>query len=204
MVLLVLVCIINAGLGVTFALGTRGVINAAEAKDQQAFIAACVVQFGIIFGILLTLFLSRQIKERLTMDLERDWKRQLLNGLLHGDYSGVSAYHSGELLNRLNNDVRILNTGIVNILPNLASMITRLVGAVAVLVALEPWFTLVVLGAGIVVILATSVIRKNLKNLNKRVSESEGRVSGFIQETLENVREIRATNQEDRFLKTRS
>ena len=126
------------------------------------------------------------------MDLERDWKRQLLGGLLHSDYAGVSKYHSGELLNRLNNDVRILDTGIVAILPNLASMVTKLVAAVGVLIAMEPMFTLVIIAAGLAVLLVTSVIRKNLKNLNKRVSEAEGRVSGFIQETLEKLLMVQA------------
>lgn len=192
MVLLILVCIANAVLGVSFALGTRGVIDGAISGDRTAFLRACFVQLSIIFGILLTLTLNRHLKERLTMDLERDWKRELLSGLLHGDYASVSAYHSGELLNRLNNDVRILNTGIVTILPSLASMVTRLVAAVAVLIAIEPLFTLVVLAAGLAVILLTSIIRKNLKGLNKQVSEAEGRVSGFIQETLEKLLMVQA------------
>jgi ABC-type bacteriocin/lantibiotic exporter with double-glycine peptidase domain len=71
-------------------------------------------------------------------------------------------------------------------------MITKLVAAFAVLVAMEPLFTLVVVAAGLAVILVTSVIRKNLKNLNKRVSEAEGRVSGFIQETLEKLLMVQA------------
>ncbi len=192
MVLLVALCIANALLGVSFALGSRGVIDGAVSGDKDAFIRACIMQMLIILGILTTLTINRHMKERLTMDLERDWKRQLLGGLLHGDYAGVSQYHSGELLNRLNNDVRILDSGIVTIVPSLASMITRLISAIAVLIAIEPMFTLVVLAAGLAVILLTSIVRKNLKNLNKRVSEAEGRVSGFIQETLEKLLMVQA------------
>ena len=192
MVLMILTGIVNATLGVTFALGTKGVIDGATSGDRNRFLVACLVQLAIIAGILLSLTLMCHMTERLTMDLERDWKRQLLSGLLHGDYAGVSSYHSGELLNRLNNDVRILDTGIVNILPNLAAMITKLVAAVLVLIAMEPMFTLVVLAAGVAVILVTSVVRKNLKTLNKKVSESEGRVSGFIQETLEKLLMVQA------------
>ena len=123
-VLVVVLCIANALLGVSFALGSRGVIDGAISGDKQTFLRACMVQLAIILGILITLTINRHLKERLIMDLERDWKRQLLGGLLHGDYSGVSQYHSGELLNRLNNDVRILNTGIINIVPSLSSMTT--------------------------------------------------------------------------------
>ena len=192
LVLLVVLCIANALLGVSFALGSRAVIDGAISGNREVFIRACIMQLAIIVSILTTLTLSRHMKERIIMDLERDWKRQLLGGLLHSDYAGVSKYHSGELLNRLNNDVRILNSGVVTIVPNLASMITKLISAVAVLIAIEPMFTLVVLVAGSAVILLTSIVRKNLKNLNKQVSEAEGRVSGFIQETLEKLLMVQA------------
>ena len=49
-----------------------------------------------------------------------------------------------------------------------------------------------VVAAGVAVLLVTSVIRRNLKNMNKRVSEAEGRVSGFIQETLEKLLMVQA------------
>ena len=191
-VVIVVLCVVNALLGVGFALGTQGVIDSAVSRDKNEFIRACLVQLSIIIGILTTMTINRQLKERLTMDLERDWKRTLLSGLLHGEYVGVSKYHSGELLNRLNNDVRIMNTGIINIVPNVASMVTKLVAAISVLIVMEPKFTLVVLAAGVAVIIVTSIIRKNLKNLNKRVSEAEGRVSGFIQETLEKLLMVQA------------
>lgn len=183
---------VNAILSVSFALGTRGVIDSATSGVRADFIHACLIQGGIILGILLTRTLNRHLKDRLLMDLDRDWKRQLLHGLLHGDYLSISAYHSGELLNRLNNDVRILDNGIVTLLPSLAAMSTRLVSVISVLIAMEPMFTLVVAAAGVIVILFTGIIRRNLKALNKRVSEHEGKVSGFIQETLEKLLMVQA------------
>jgi ATP-binding cassette subfamily B protein len=129
----------------------------------------------------------RHLRDRLQADLERDWKRNLLHGLLHGDYAEVSAYHSGELLNRLNNDVSRVNDGILTIAPSAASMVTRLVAAVSVLGVLDGRFTLLIVLAGVVVITATAIMRRKLKELNKRVSEHDGKVSGFLQETMEKL-----------------
>ena len=114
----------NALFGVFFALGSRGVIDSAVAGDPRAFLRACLVQGGIIAGILICLTVSRHLRDRLSADLERDWKQKLLHGLLHGEYSAVSGYHSGELLNRLNNDVAKVNESILSILPGFASMAT--------------------------------------------------------------------------------
>ena len=177
----------NALLVVCFALGTRGVIDAAVEAERELFIRACGKQAAIIAGILLTLTILRHMRERLRADLERDWKQRLLHGLLHGDYTAVSAYHSGELLNRLNNDVAKVDDGILNIIPNAAAMVTRLVAAVVVLGTLDLRFTLAMLALGVVVLMATAVMRHKLKELNKKVSMHDGKVSGFLQEIMEKL-----------------
>jgi len=182
----------SAFFGVIFALGTRNVINSATSGSKAAFLSACLQQGGIILAIVLCLTLYRHLHAQLTAVLDRDWKQDLLHHLLHGDYEKVSAYHSGELINRLNNDVRAVNEGLLATLPGLASMVTRLGAVLAVLTAMDPLFTLVMAAAGVVVVTATAFARKKLKTLNKRVSESEGKVSGFMQEVLEKLLLVQA------------
>ncbi len=177
---------------VFFALGSRGVIDSAVTGDRQAFFRAGLHQALIITGILVCLTIVRHLKERLMADLERDWKQRLLHGLLHGDYAAVSGYHSAELLNRLNNDVAKVNDGIVTILPSFAAMAARLAAAVVVLGVLDAGFTMLIAGLGLVVIFATGVMRQKLKDLNKQVSDCDGRVSGYLQETMEKLLMVQA------------
>lgn len=182
----------HALLGVLFALGSRGVIDSAVAGDQERFLKACLYQGGIVLGILICLLIVRHLRERLTADLEWDWKQRLLHGLLHGEYSAVSGYHSAEILNRLNNDVAKVDNGIIMILPNLASMVARAVAAVIVLGSLDLRFTLLMAALGAVVIPLTAVLRKRIKSLTKAVSECDGRVSGHLQETIEKLLIVQA------------
>lgn len=190
--LLIAAQVANALLLVFFALGSRGVIDSAVAGDSAGFARACGWQAAIIAGILLSVTLLRHLRDKLSAELERDWKRQLLHGLLHGEYTAVSGYHSAELLNRLNNDVTKVNTGILNVLPNGAAMVTRLAAAVVVLGALDPVFTVVIALAGAVVIAVTGVLRRHLKELNKQVSSHDGLVSGLLQEVMEKLLMVQA------------
>lgn len=182
----------HALFSVFFALGSRGVIDSAVAGQKAAFVSAGFRQAGIILGILICLTAVRHLRERLRADLERDWKGQLLHGLLQGEYAEVSRYHSAELLNRLNNDVTKVNDGILSVLPRTASMATRLMAAVVVLGVLDLKFTVLVALLGILVITATGLMRRRLKDLNKQVSEHDGRVSGFLQETMEKLLMVQA------------
>ena len=182
----------HALLSVFFALGSRGVIDSAVGGDAGQFVVACLKQAGIIAGILICLTLSRHLLERLRADLDRDWKRQILHGLLHGEYAAVSSYHSAELLNRLNGDVNKVNDGVLTVVPSAAAMITRLIAAVTVLGTLDARFAAIVVLLGGIVILATGLMRRRLKELNKQVAEHDGKVSGFLQETMEKLLMVQA------------
>lgn len=182
----------HALFSVYFALGTRAVIDGAVARDGQLFYQACLQQIAIIAAIILCQTVARHLRERLDADLERDWKKNLLHGLLHGEYAEISRYHSGELLNRLNNDVAKVNGGVLGILPDVAAMVTRLLAAVLVLGSLDIGFTAVIAALGILVIVITAVVRRKLKDLNKLVSQHDGKVSGFLQETMEKLLMVQA------------
>lgn len=182
----------QALLSVCFALGTRNVIDCAVNGQRDAFIRACQIQGGIVVGILVCLVVFRHLRDRLLADLERDWKKDLLHGLLHGDYAAVSGYHSAELLNRMNNDVRVVDEGIINVLPNTAAMVTRLIAAIAVLASMDVRFTIFVVTLGIIVILVTGLMRRRLKELHKRVSEQDGKVSALLQEAMEKLLMVQA------------
>lgn len=195
----VLLILSNAGsalLSVLFALGTRGVINSAISSmntgSKALFFRACGIQLAIILGIVFCTALSRYLTARLTDDLDRDWKRRLLGELLQGEYASVSSYHSGELINRLNNDVRALDEGITTAIPSLVSLVVRLIAAMVTLFAMAPEFTAVLVAVGVAAVCVTGFVRRNLKNMHKRVSEAEGRVLGFLQESAEKLLVIQA------------
>lgn len=182
----------SALLGVAFALGTKEVINAAVGGVRTELLRAAGVQCCIILGMILCLTVYRWLHSWLNAQLDRDWKQTLSGRILRGDYAAVSEIHSGELLNRMNNDVRAVDDGLLDVLPGLASMVTRLVAVVAVLLAMEPIFTAVLAVLGLVVGISTGMARKRLRGLNKEVSAAEGRVSGFYQESFEKLALVQA------------
>lgn len=184
--------ILSAFLGVLFALGTRWIIDSAQAGNGQQFTYACIAQGALILGLLGSHTLDRHLQEKLTAQIDRDLKAHFLHRLLNGDYRTVSAYHTGELLNRMNNDVRIVTGNVVSLLPGLAGMGTKLIGAIAFLAVLEPMLTLWVVLAGILVVIGTGFLRRKLKGLYKEVAIAEGKSSGFMQETLEKLLFVQA------------
>lgn len=193
--LIVVMTLANVGtslLGVLFALNSRQLIDSAVSGERVLFGHACIRQVLLIAGMLLCISISRILREKILARLDMDWKKELMHKLLTGDYTAVSAYHSGDLVNRMTNDVRVLDEGIVSVVPNLAAMLTKLAVAALVLISLEPVFGVVILSAGGVLMLVISAMRQRLKALNKEVSQADGNVSGMMQEVLEKLLVVQA------------
>lgn len=190
--LMVLFNVCRGLLEVAFALGTRQVIDTAVGGTWERFYPACVRQGGIILGLIVCLMMFRLLKERINAGLDREWKRQILHCLLNGEYAGVSAYHSGELINRMTNDVRAVNDGLLNSLPALVTMVIKLIAVISVLIRMEPAFAAMILCVGVVVIILTGLLRRKLKTINKQVSEADGKVSGMLQEIMEKLLMVQA------------
>lgn len=192
LVLLMASNVAGALLGVFFALGSKQVIDSAVAGSRELFLRACLVQLALIVGLIATYALQRHLREWLAAELDRSFKKNLLQILLRGDYTEVTAFHSGELINRLNNDVRILNDGVLSAFPNFAALLTRLVAALVVLIGLEPFFGAGIIVLGAVMLAGTALLRRKMKQLHKRVSEADGKVTGFLQEALEKLLVVQA------------
>lgn len=114
-------------------------------------------------------------------------KQGLFNCLLNKKWTKINEYHSGELLNRFTSDVDIIINGVVTIVPSGIALGTRLIAGLAVLFAIEPKVTFIVVIFGVFVGIASKIYSKHFKYLHKELQNANGTVRSFIQECIENV-----------------
>lgn len=187
-----------AAIAVSFSLVCRGLIDAAVASNRPRMQYYGLLLLGIIFLQLLLRLTLNSLQEYVRSSLLKNIRQATLHQILKKQYASVNGYHSGELVNRMFSDVQIVVDGIIGIFPPLASMITRIVGAVMILMRLDERFTCVFVVGGILVFIVTRLFRGKMKALHKNVQQEEGRVHAFLQETLENLRLIKASESETR------
>ena len=179
--------LVQAILGITsvlYAFLLRSLIDQAVAGNRNGLIRSALLLVGLVLTQLLLRAVSRFLKEYSAADLENRLKKRLFAQLLRKDYAAVTALHSGEWMNRLTNDTAVVARSATSILPNLAGLLVRLVGAMTALIVLEPRFAVVLIPGGLLVMLLTYAFRRVLKALHKRIQETDGRLRAFLQERL--------------------
>lgn len=187
----ILFLIISNGLfaasAIVFSLMCKGIVDGAVNHNKSELIKYAIGLFGIIMIQLSLVLFSNSISEYIRCKIAMRMRSNMLGRLFRKEYTNISGFHSGELLNRMFSDVRIVTEGTTTLLPSLVNLITRLVGAIAVLIALDKSFTLVFVVSGLMLFFVTRLFRKKMKALHKDVQEKEGKVRSFLQETVENI-----------------
>ena len=202
LVFLVAVNVIHGVTSVLFANFSKNVIDGATVYHNVNHI----VKFALaLLGVVIlqtTLSITRScVSERCKGRLDIELKRHLLDVIMKKDYSVVTSYHTGELQNRMFNDVNVVTESFTRILPQGIFFCTKLLSSLIYLIVIDKVFALVFVIGGCVVFAVTQMFRKQLKELHKRVQETEGKTRSFIQEIVSNLLVVKAFSVEDKIQK---
>lgn len=199
LVFLIAVNIIHGVTSVLFANFSKNVIDGATVmKDTGYIIKFAVALLGVVILQMSLSIIRSCISERCKGRLDIALKHHLLDVIMKKDYSTVTSYHTGELQNRMFNDVNIVTDGFTKILPQGIFFVTKLVSSLIYLIVLDKIFALVFLVGGCIVFAVTQLFRKQLKALHRKVQETEGKTRSFIQETVSNLLVVKAFSVEDK------
>lgn len=187
------VCQVANGLcGVAYALILRGVIDAAEAGNENGFwIWAAAAVLLVVVQLALRAVL-RWLSELGRAMLENVLKLRLFDTFLHGDFGRVASVHSGEWMNRLTNDTKVVAEGVAEIVPGVAGMVSKLVGAIAAAVWLDPRITAVLLVGGAALVMFSLLFRRKMRRLHRHIQEADGRLRSFVQDRLVGLLTVRS------------
>lgn len=156
----------------------------------------CVLFAALVVGQIALRAVLRFLEEYAKATYENAFKSRLFAGLLTHNYGAVTATHSGEWMNRLTSDTVVVSEGLATIVPGVAGMITKMAGALVVILIMEPRFAYILVPGGILLVLLTYIFRKQLKKLHKQMQEKDGLVRIFLQEHLGSLMIVKAFGKE--------
>ena len=183
--------------GVAVAVLTRGVVDGAIAGLNDAFWRACGLLAGFGAARIVLHFFCRWLTVDITAGIDLHMKSDLFRNILRKDYSAVGKYHSGAFMSHINDDVRMISSGLAEIVPGILGMTVRLIAAFAVVLHINARFAVTFLTLGAVSMLLASLLRKRLKQIHLREQEATERVSGYMQEAVENLLVIKSFGAEE-------
>lgn len=169
---------------VAFALVLREAIDGAVSGNKMVFLKFVIILGLIMLGQIAARGVIRFLDEYVRSGMENVIKTRLYETILSRKYSTITAFHTGELLNRITNDAVVVADGFVQIIPGIIAMLVKLAGAAAVLFVLDYRFSIIFFAGGGLVLIFTTLFRRVMKKLHKDVQAADGVLRSYLSENL--------------------
>ena len=155
---------------------------------------------NILVGIVALMFVTAAalrmtniyIRSYLGAHITYDIRKALYNALLYQSPVFYAKRATGEVTSRLNNDVRAVQFLASQAIFELTGTFLQIFISLGFLFYLSRKVTLVILGLTVIMYIAVSINMNYHKKLRKRISERWGRLLGFLQEVISNIKIVKA------------
>lgn len=156
------------------------------AGDRQGSLILMVSLMGALilteFAISITKVWIRNI---LGVKAQNTMQQHMLSRLLRAEWQGRERYHSGDIINRLEQDVQTVVTFLTETLPNTLSVLTMFIGAFFYLFMMDRMLALITVAILPIFILLSKIYVGKMRALTHRVRESDSQIQSVLQETLQ-------------------
>ncbi len=197
--LIILLCVLSGVIAASMigmAMASGRVIDKALSQDMQNFSEWFIVLFMLLVCTCISNLLYSQLRIRIIGKLKNEIREDLVSVLLTKQYSSVQQLHSGDILNRLTNDIQIVVENAVTIIPQTVSLVTKLLGGIGFMLFVDPIFTAIVLVGGSLMALLVQLVSHRYKRLHKECQEIEGETRSYLQECIENLVVVKSFSNE--------
>ncbi len=195
-----LIACVSSGLSLAVTMVTKGLIDGATSTNYDA-----LIRFSVLLALLMITerglgTLAGYLRTRSSARLQKEMQSRVTASILGKDYAAIKPFHSGQLVNRVFSDVAVVKNGILGIAPSLLRTFVSFVGAAIILISMDWRFVPVLIVAGVAGALLMLAFRMPMKRRHKRMQAAEDALHASTQETLENIRVVKASASEERAL----
>lgn len=163
----------------------RAIDVAAGTSEGNIYWAVGVMGMLILadFGINISQVWVRNI---LGVKAQNRMQQQLLDRLLRSEWQGKEQRHSGDVMNRLEQDVNSVVNFLAETLPSALSTLALFVGAFVYMFSMDKLLSIVIVAMIPVFVLFSRVYVSRMRRLTREVRDSDSEVQSILQETVQN------------------
>lgn len=176
-----------SALGVQFALSSKEVIDVATGQAIGNIWKSILILAILVILQLILQILTSKIYVSAAGKIEIYLRNELFSDLLMKKVSEFEKQPTGELINRLNGDVRVVVSAVVDIIPSAIALFVRLGLSVISLFVLDRELAILCIVVAPLVFLFAGLFRKKLKTLHKAYQQCEGKIRSFMIEAFNGI-----------------
>ena len=177
--------LLGVGLGLASVWAMQRAIDIASGALDGSLYVAVGVMAALILGEFAVGISRVWVRNILGVKAQNRMQQRVLARLLRSEWRGREAMHSGDIINRLEQDVKTVVTFLTETLPSTVSTMAMFVGAFVYLFQMDTWLAITTVAILPVFILVSRVYIAYMRRYNRKVRDTDSLIQSLLTETMQ-------------------
>lgn len=182
----VFIGLIRIAASLSFVIVCKNLVDIATGAVEKPFTPYVFAFIGIIVAQLLLSASYNYIESINSIKTQIKLRRSLYSHVLNSQWKGQEVFHSGDAINRLEQDVSTIVGFCCSGLPNLIVTLCQLLAAAVYLLMIAPNLLWVLLALMIFALLGSRLFFNTFRSLTNAIRAKDSDIQAHLQETLQN------------------
>ena len=182
------------GVVMTYGAGilSKYIVDAVTGKDSKLLITLGVFYALTQIGKIIFNAFANRVSAKISLKVDLEIRSDIYKKIMDADWEEMSKYHSGDLLNRIDNDVSVVSSGVLGWMPNFLTAVFRFVGAFGIILYYDSVLAIISLISAPVMLLISRTTMKKMREYIKKSREASTGVMVFNEESFHNLQVIKS------------
>ena len=189
-VIYIVIGLFATGLALAASLVTKNLINEVLGGKISAAAVALYVFLGLS-GIAVSA-LNRRLSAKISLRVNNEIRADVFGKFISTTWEEVSAFHSGDLLNRINGDVSTVADSVIGWIPSVTIKSAQFIGAIAIICYYDAAMALLSLISIPATALISSLLLRKMRSYGTKIREAGSELMSFFEESLQNIQTVKA------------
>ena len=192
--------LLGVGLGLSSVWAMQRAIDIASGALNGSLYVAVGVMAALILGEFAVGISRVWVRNILGVKAQNRMQQRVLARLLRSEWRGREAMHSGDIINRLEQDVKTVVTFLTETLPSTVSTVAMFVGAFIYLLQMDTWLAITTVAILPVFILVSRVYIAYMRRYNRKVRDTDSLIQSLLTETMQHRMLVKTMEADEQML----
>lgn len=163
------------------------VSHASDRILKYALLVVGLAVFQLVFQAV-TSWLTATVSTKTNNEI----RREIYSRIIKANWEDIRAFHSGDLLNRLESDVSAVSAAVINFVPSVFTRFVQFFGSLFIVLYYDKTMALFALMSAPFLFLSSRMLIKTMRRYSKQTREINGSILSYTEESVQNIQIIKA------------
>lgn len=184
--------ILGTGMSLVASVLSKNIVDVVTGFHTGALAPAAVFYVSMQLARIGVNAWTGRISAKIEVKVDQEIRAEVYDKIMEADWQAMSQYHSGDLLNRMDNDVASVSSSVLGWLPDLVTRLVQFLGALGIILYYDPTLAGLALLSAPVTLAVSRTLMGRMRQYSRQVREVSSQVMMFNEESFQNIQVIKS------------